>query len=256
MRELNAITSKTRTLDWRSATFVLFLFLLVPILCVLLLEAVFHFIAHSYGIDSPRQIRSLLAATRPKEEVAGIIVGCITVVYIGLKHFKSGVMETGPTGAAWITGGWIPLLKGFGIGCLISIFAIILNRFNHPHLTYSDVNPVSQMAMSPGIGRVIWMIATVVIAPSSEEMMFRGILYGGYRKSLGPVWAAALTTLLFTLWHFSYFIHLPYKVISILLASVATLYCRLHWNAIGPAIALHVGYNLMANIHVLLLVGN
>jgi len=81
------------------------------------------------------------------------------------------------------------------------------------------------------------------MAPPLEEMLFRGVLYGGYRKSFGPVRAAVFTTLLFVALHFPYYIHFAPAIIGITGGALALLWCRLHWNAIGPAVAAHIGYN-------------
>jgi membrane protease YdiL (CAAX protease family) len=71
-------------------------------------------------------------------------------------------------------------------------------------------------------------------------MLFRGLLYGGYRRSFGPNWAAVLTTLLFFL------PHAPRSVLSAVgIAGMAlmALWFRLRSAAIGPAVAAHMGYN-------------
>jgi hypothetical protein len=113
------------------------------------------------------------------------------------------------------------------------------------HAAHKNLNPLHQMAFTLGLQQIIWVVVSVVIAPPLEEMLFRGILYGGYRKSFGPVWAAISTTLLFVACHFPYYIHDLLAVIGITVATLATLWCRLRWNAIGPAIAVHVGYNFV-----------
>ena len=73
--------------------------------------------------------------------------------------------------------------------------------------------------------------------------MFRGILYGGYRKSLGAAAAAALTTFIFVLLHITELVHEPLATFAIGGLALLALWRRLCSNAIGPAIAVHVGYN-------------
>src|SRR5689334_11800087 len=60
--------------------------------------------------------------------------------------------------------------------------------------------PMTKMASTPGLSQIVWLIA-LLIAPAIEELLFRGVLYGGYRKSFGPLAAGTLTTFIFVLLH-------------------------------------------------------
>ena len=106
------------------------------------------------------------------------------------------------------------------------------------------------MGFRPGMPQVAWIVGGLFLTPLVEEMMYRGVLYGGYRKSFGPVWAAVTTTLIFVALHFSYYIHFPSNVICIIVLALVMLWCRLHWNAIGPAVAVHFGFNFTVAVCV------
>ena len=76
-----------------------------------------------------------------------------------------------------------------------------------------------------------------------EELLFRGVLYGGYRQSLGPRKAAVLVTLIFCLLHVPEVLHLPVAMLGIAGLALTALWMRLRASAIGPAIAVHFSYN-------------
>jgi membrane protease YdiL (CAAX protease family) len=108
------------------------------------------------------------------------------------------------------------------------------------------------MLLRPGFWRLPSLVAMVLFYPTAEEILFRGILFGGSRKSFGPVWAAVLTTFLFLLGHLpkvSYDISTHAGVCGL---AAAALWCRLRSGAIGPAIAVHMGYNTLGAIFLLL----
>jgi membrane protease YdiL (CAAX protease family) len=60
---------------------------------------------------------------------------------------------------------------------------------------------------------------------------------------MGAVAAAALTTIIFVSLHFTELIYQPLAVFAIGGLALGALVLRLRSNAIGPAIAVHFGYN-------------
>jgi hypothetical protein len=114
-----------------------------------------------------------------------------------------------------------------------------------------ETSPMITMATTPGLPQLVWVFTAVALAPPVEELLFRGILYGGYRKSLGPAAAAALTTFIFVLLHINELVHEPLATFVIGGLALLALWRRLRSNAIGPAIAVHVGYNTMIAIAVI-----
>jgi membrane protease YdiL (CAAX protease family) len=129
-----------------------------------------------------------------------------------------------PIGAAWTIGPVRRIAQGFGIGTIIGLAIAILAEHQARHHAPSLVKTVSAIALAPPI----------------EEMLFRGLLYGGYRRSFGPVWAAILTTVLFVA------PHVPQSMpaaIGLSANAVVVLFLRLHSASVGPAVAAHMAYN-------------
>jgi membrane protease YdiL (CAAX protease family) len=74
-------------------------------------------------------------------------------------------------------------------------------------------------------------------------------MYGGFRKSFGSNWAIILSTLIFLAVHLPLSIRYPNVTICLTALSLAALCARLKSQAIGPAIAVHVGYNTVVSLN-------
>ena len=150
-----------------------------------------------------------------------------------------------PNGAAWVVGSSRQVAAGLGIGIMIAglyfLVAIVTVRLG----VHVGRGPLAKMATTNGAPQIAWLIAALILAPPFEELLFRGILYGGYRRSFGPTTAAVLTTFIFCLLHTTEVIHFLPGLIGIVGVALGALWLRLHSSAIGPAVAVHFGYNVV-----------
>lgn len=135
------------------------------------------------------------------------------------------------------------------VGLTVGVFSLSLELLKQPRLPYYHLTPMQQLSVTPGWQQFLFVFLVVLIGPTIEEMMYRGILYGGYRESLGATWAAICTTAIFVSLHFAYIIPFPYKIIGVTTSAIAFLWCRLKWSAIGPAVAAHAVYNCMMALY-------
>lgn len=80
-------------------------------------------------------------------------------------------------------------------------YAIIMQQIFKTQLKPQDA---MQLFMKKGwVFVIILSLMTVIFAPVLEEFIFRHILYRNISKRLGKIWAAILTSLLFTLLHYN-----------------------------------------------------
>ncbi len=181
------------------------------------------------------------------EDILSPIIGCLVMVFLAIILTPEDLKEVGPDGAAWAIGRWQNVLKGLGIGFIIGVSNLLLEAFNRSELSQKGqfIEPFSRVLATPGEQQAIGFVALVLLGPAVEEMMFRGILYGGYRKSFGPLWAALITTGTFVAIHSPYYIHSLSRIVPYIVGSLALLWCRLHWRAIGPAVAAHSSINIV-----------
>lgn len=242
-------------LDSRSATKILLGSFATHIVCGIFI-GICEVISGAYNVhgERPRSFSSsgisgILTAFVP------IASGIITV-RMSRRLVTAQLEDSSPNGGAWVRGNWSDLWVGFGIGVSLGVFVQILNSFVRAQLvdTYSirsDPGAFDQLAYVPGLGQMLWIIAGLLFYPWAEEILFRGVLYGGYRRSFGAVWAAVITTTTFMLLHLPSFIRYPPSSAYILVLSITALWWRLRSAAIGPAIALHAGYNAWVTLIIL-----
>ncbi len=92
--------------------------------------------------------------------------------------------------------------------------------------------------------RLLLLIFTVLVGPIMEEFAFRGIGLDAYTRRDGAVWAVAVTSLLFGLFHFSLQFLIPLSVLGALFAAVRifsrSLWCAIMVHCLHNAIALSV----------------
>lgn len=146
-------------------------------------------------------------------------------------------------GAAWVLGPGKRWIQGFGLGMIVALVSGGLMSLLAPLPDQEKLGPLTKMGLTPGMTQVFWIVIAVLLAPPIEELLFRGVLFSGFRNSFGAGKAAVLTTTLFVLLHIAETIHfLPAMLGIAALASVA-LWVRIRTAAVGPAIAVHMGYN-------------
>jgi hypothetical protein len=161
---------------------------------------------------------------------------------------RDDLRDTSPTGAAWRLGSLLHLLVGLGAGVVLGTSYVVLAFGLSPYLTPDSAGPLTEMATTPGWPRVAFLLFALVLAPPVEELLFRGVIYGGFCQSFGPAVAAVATTVLFVLPHATGMVHFWPSVFTITALALSALLMRLECRAIGPAVALHLGYNAVVSI--------
>ena len=102
---------------------------------------------------------------------------------------------------------------------------------------------LAQLFQGPAAVALLAGVVVIIMAPIIEEVLFRGLAFAGIAARLGPGWAVAITTIVFTA------LHAPEKILYwpgfIDVAAVALLSCalRLRYRSIRPGIAMHFMYN-------------
>lgn len=186
--------------------------------------------------------QNIIPRIRPTLFVLTQIAGGVVTVVVSMALARDQLKEVTPDGAAWVVGSWKGLANGLGIGLFLGGTAYILSSTGGTRVAYKDLAPSTQMLLTPGWQQAWSILISVILGPIAEELLFRGVLYGGYRRSFGRIWAVFLTTILFVAMHIPKVFH-PVPCVAITATALATLWCRLRWNAIGAAIAVHVGCN-------------
>ncbi|MFM1770709.1 MAG: hypothetical protein RJA22_3238 [Verrucomicrobiota bacterium] len=96
---------------------------------------------------------------------------------------------------------------------------------------------VMELALSPG-RRTLFLLASLVLAPVAEEILFRGILYPAIKQQGHPRLALAASAVLFSAIHFNQLAFIPFIVLAVLL----TLLYERTGSLLAPILA-HAAFN-------------
>jgi hypothetical protein len=94
----------------------------------------------------------------------------------------------------------------------------------------------------------IWggIVRVVVLAPVVEELIFRGVIFSGFKKNFRPIWAVILSALLFALFHLN-----PWQLGPTFLLGLLLGFVRLRTGSLLAAIFTHALHNGMIFFSVL-----
>jgi len=104
-------------------------------------------------------------------------------------------------------------------------------------------NELLRMLRSSKLALYTIAILAVATAPLVEEVVYRGVLYSAFQRSVGTVGSVALVTFLFALVHVPQY-HPSVSTISLLtLLSLILTLVRVYTNNLLPCIILHLIFN-------------
>ncbi|MEQ8200305.1 MAG: type II CAAX endopeptidase family protein [Syntrophomonadaceae bacterium] len=111
--------------------------------------------------------------------------------------------------------GWRDFINyGLKGGVLLVILVALMGyglKYFQPNLEMQEIEQIMRSANRlPDIIALIF--AGTVLAPVSEELFYRGMIYPVFRRYLGPAWGAVLAGIIFGLAHFDLWRALPLAV--------------------------------------------
>ena len=132
------------------------------------------------------------------------------------------------------------------VGSARPIERVILNgdslRFSIP----TDwEGPMAKFFRGAPDARIVLVAIALLYAPLFEELVFRGMMLRGMRASWGPTAAGIVVTILFFALHLTETYGYWPAMLAILTFSVVALFARLRTGSLLPAIAAHLGYNIV-----------
>ena len=150
---------------------------------------------------------------------------------------------------------WIGILYGIGLQLGVVLFVQVPLQ-----LILGLEEPPQQTAVeSAGEATGVWaglalVLVFVVLAPLSEEVLYRGIILARARRTMSPRNALLLSSALFA------GIHLidpnaAFAVPALFIVGLVLGYQALRTDRIGLSIATHAGFNLLTTIGLLLNIG-
>lgn len=91
------------------------------------------------------------------------------------------------------------LLGSLALGALMAAAFVTLASLFPPQEEIGG--PLARLAETGLAGHLLWILLAVVMAPTVEEILFRGYAYLGVRQKLGPVRAGIAVSVVFLLLH-------------------------------------------------------
>lgn len=198
-----------------------------------------------YNVNDQELLQDIIKQNTISILIFSLAFSFSVMLVLSLYFCRGLFRDRSPTGIAIHSGGFVNTGFGILLGLIVSMFYLSIALFVFPPGSETEVGPLTEMLMKPGKTRIAWLFFALFFAPAVEEFLFRGVLFAGINYSRGIVSAAVITSILFISIHIFEAIHYPPAFIGISLIAVATLYLRLKFNALGPAVGAHFGYNLL-----------
>ncbi|MBP1761954.1 MAG: amino terminal protease family protein, partial [Firmicutes bacterium] len=101
-------------------------------------------------------------------------------------------------------------LCGIGLIITVVLLGFVIKQFQ-PEIPPQYFEQILRSAHSLKVFLLIFA-AGAILAPFSEELYYRGMIYPVFRQHLGPVWGALLAGLLFALVHFDLWRTIPLAI--------------------------------------------
>ncbi len=184
-----------------------------------------------------------LVFQRSMENNLGVLTAAQALILIGLvllvTRSRGTLTRTGMLALQRISAGYLVKWTLVAIGAVFILSEV-------PQI-FIDIGQETALEWL-GILQPVWlgMFILVVLAPLSEELLFRGFVYGGLAPSpIGPIGAIIVTSLVWTVIHVQY----DWLVMTqIFIYGVVFGVVRWQSGSLWPSVAAHAVINLLAGL--------
>ena len=134
-------------------------------------------------------------------------------------------------------------------GCYFLLYLIIVTAVSATGLINTQQPQQLGFTQARGAELAFVFLSLVILPPIAEEILFRGYIYLGLRRRLGPYTAGAITSLLFSIAHleFGSGVGLNYAAaLDTFILSCVLVYITEKTKSLWPGMVLHATKNLIA----------
>jgi membrane protease YdiL (CAAX protease family) len=210
---------------------------------VLIIGGAIFLAARGGNLQDSTQIAQMTAQLNPALIIGAVAIsGLVTYVLMQIwtPAWLRDRSETG-FGAARISRKQLGIAAISGAG-LALVYLTLCTFFP---IAKGAPGPLAQIAGGGGSGRMAWTFVALVLAPPTEEVLFRGLLLKGLRESWGLIPASIVVTLLFWLSHYFEIANYWPAMLAILTLAILALIIRIKSGSVSSAIVLHTSYNAL-----------
>jgi membrane protease YdiL (CAAX protease family) len=143
----------------------------------------------------------------------------IAAVFWFVRRAGGGLGDLGlvrPEGSSWLRITGLALATFAAMYLIVVVYGVAIDTFGIDFLEPDQQVP--DEFYDSDVALAMLGIAIVIGAPATEEVFFRGFLFGGTRRLTGAVAAALITGFLFSMAHYNLGLILPFTAIGALLA--------------------------------------
>jgi len=134
---------------------------------------------------------------------------------------------------------------------VILVALILATQLLSRVLPQSEENSFSELLRSSTRVRIAVAVLATCTAPLVEETVYRGMLFSGFRRSLGLVWTVVLVTLMFAGVHVLQYMGAWVSIAGLVLLSLALTLIRARTKSILPCVLIHTVNNAFFSVLVL-----
>lgn len=176
----------------------------------------------------------------------------VEVLTLGSLHYLlklrgNGLRMLGLNKPTWKDAGWV--LIGFGIYLPLLLVAMQLVQVFIPSIDLNQQQQIGFDDVSTGLQLSMVFVSLVVLPPITEEILTRGFLYLGLKKSMKKIYAALITSVLFAIVHLQFGSNAPLlwsAAIDTFILSGVLIYIRDVTGKLWAPIGLHMLKNFIA----------
>ena len=173
------------------------------------------------------------------------IVSCLVVV----SRYKGLGSLCRDFGFAFERGDLVWVLAGVGLAVVAGLMVLPITEL--AGLKDSSQDVVQTFERSAGVAEKIGVgLGVVLVAPITEELLFRGVLLRGLMRRTTPMVAVTVAAVIFALVHVLGDLGTGYYVPAFLLLGLVSGWRAVVTGRIGESICLHAGFNLLAAIQI------
>ena len=177
--------------------------------------------------------------------VAGVLLGAWFVLEVAMRWSPPRAGGLAALDISWSTKTRRQIILANLAKMLLAVLWTVSAPWFISRWPSAEPGPALKAARHSHFTLAAWSGLALLVAPPVEELLFRGLMLRGLTRSWGPFAAGLCVTALFVASHvFDIGFFVP-GLMVIAALGCATLAARAATHALGPAIALHAGYNLV-----------
>lgn len=164
-----------------------------------------------------------------------------------LRMRGNGLKMLGLTKPRWKDAGYV--LIGFGMYLPLLLVALQLVQVFIPSINLDQQQQIGFEDISSNLQLAMVFVSLVILPPVTEEILARGFLYAGLKKSVKTIYAVIITSVLFAIAHLQFGSGAPLlwsAAIDTFILSCVLIYLREATGKLWAPIGLHMLKNFIA----------